>query len=181
MRSGDEEDEMNSAEIQDTAVRNLQRYLRRLSYKIDEIPPVPIDGIFDARTEEALLAFQRAYGLSPTGRADRETFALLFAEYSRLSEEEDRVERIDLFPKSPQNYVSALGEESAFILVLQWLLSELSVHYDSFSELTPSGLFDEETSAAVREFQRLHAIEETGLVDRNTWNRIAREYERFAT
>ncbi|MBO5938479.1 MAG: peptidoglycan-binding protein [Clostridia bacterium] len=160
----------------DTAVRNLQRYLRRLSFEENAILPVPIDGIFDTRTEEALMEFQRMYELPVTGRADRGTWDLLFAEYLRLSEEEDRIEAIDLFPKVPPNYVTTLGEESAFILLLQWLLSELLVIYDTLPEFARSGRFDQPTSDAVREFQRIQRIEETGLVDRNTWNRIAREY-----
>ena len=32
------------------AIRNLQRYLRRISYEDNRISPVPIDGIFDDRT-----------------------------------------------------------------------------------------------------------------------------------
>ena len=172
---------MTQNEINSTAVRNLQRYLRRLSYNNESIRPVPIDGIFDTETEEALLEFRRAYGLAPTGRADLEVWELLYAEYLRLSEEEDRVERIDFFPKSPENYVTALGEESAFVLLVQFLLSELRIVYDTLPEFSQTGRFDESTSLAVREFQRLNSIEETGLVDRNTWNRIAREYELWAT
>ncbi len=160
----------------DTAVRNLQRYLRRLSLEDNDILPVPIDGIFDTATEEALTEFQRMSSLPVTGRADRATWDALFAEYLRLSEEEDRVEAIDLFPKTPPNYVTTIGEESAFILLLQWLLSELFVIYDTLPDFSKNGRFDAATSDAVREFQRMQGIPETGLVDRNTWNRIAKEY-----
>ena len=172
---------MNRSENNDTAVRNLQRYLRRLSYEDNAILPIPIDGIFDTRTEEALIEFQRAYGLDATGRADKETWDLLFLEYLRLSEEKDRVARVDFFPKTPTNYVTAIGEESAFSLLLQWLLSELSVVYDTLLAPTPNGRFDTQTSEAVLEFQAKNDIEPTGLVDRNTWSRIAEEYERWAT
>ena len=168
-------------EINTIAVRNLQRYLRRLSYENSGIRPVPVDGIFDTETEEALIEFQRAYGLPATGRADRETWELLYAEYTRLSEEEDRVERIDLFPSEPENYTATVGEESAFVLLLQWLLSELSVIYDTLAAVRPTGIYDEATAEAVREFQRQNSIEPTGLVDRTTWNRIAREYEFWAS
>lgn len=171
---------MHPDEINTIAVRNLQRYLRRLSYEDKGIRPVPVDGIFDTETEEALTEFQRAYGLPATGRADRETWELLYAEYTRLTEEEDRVERIDLFPSEPEHYKTTLGEESAFVLLLQWLLSELTAVYDTLPVLTPNGRFDEATSEAVREFQRRNSLEPTGLVDRNTWNRIAREYEFWA-
>lgn len=173
---------MTQSEINDTAVRNLQRYLRRLSYETyegDAIPPVPVDGIFDTRTEEALSAFQRIYGLPVTGRADLVTWELLFAQYLRLSEEDDAV-RVDLFPSTPENYVTTRGEESAFVLLVQWLLSELAVAYDFSVPITPNGVYDEATEAVVREFQALQGLTPTGLVDRRTYRRIARDYEIYA-
>ena len=56
------------------AIRNVQRYLRQLSYTDADIPPVPIDGIFGEATENSLIAFQTKNGLSPSGVADRESF-----------------------------------------------------------------------------------------------------------
>jgi peptidoglycan hydrolase-like protein with peptidoglycan-binding domain len=59
---------------------------------------------------------------------------------------------------------------------LQFLLSELRINYDALPDVKQSGRFDTETSDAVRMFQRIQGIGQTGLVDRNTWNRIAKEY-----
>lgn len=162
------------------AVRNLQRYLRRLSYEDNNLLPIPIDGIFGDRTEEAVLEFQRTYGLPATGRADRRTFELLFAEYERLSRTVDHIEKIDLFPRYPNRYVTSVGEESAFIILLQWILRELSVEYDFPAPFPRSGVMDEDTSRIVQEFQRLHGLAPTGQVDRNTWNHIVREYDRIS-
>ena len=173
---------MNQAEMNSRAVENLQRYLRRLSYETyegDAIPPVPVDGIFDTRTEEALSAFQRIYGLPVTGRADRTTWELLFAEFLRLSDG-DEVVRVDLFPSTPADYVTRRGEQSAFVLLVQWLLSEIEVVYDFLPPVTPSGIYDETTEAAVREFQTIHGLPPTGLLDRRTYNRLIQEYELYA-
>ncbi len=170
---------MTQAEINRTAIENLQRYLRRLSYERSEILSPPVDGIFDTRTEEALSAFQRLYSLPVTGRADRVTWELLFAEYVRLSEL-DEVARVDLFPSTPVGYVAKRGEESAFVLLLQWLLSEITVLYDTLPSVTPSGVYDETTESAVREFQRISGLPPTGELDRRTYNRLIREYEFYA-
>ena len=48
------------------AITNLQRYLRRIGFKNSGGNTVPIDGIFDSATREALMDFQRSAGLSPT-------------------------------------------------------------------------------------------------------------------
>ena len=63
------------------AVRNMQRYLRQLSYTDSDIPPVPIDGIFGEATSNSLIAFQRKNGLAATGVADRESWDALYRNY----------------------------------------------------------------------------------------------------
>ncbi len=161
------------------AVRNLQRYLRRLSYENNDILPVPIDGIFGSRTQEALSAYQRSAALPVTGRADKETWDALFAEYSRLVREKDLRRSPDFFPPVPLDYETSLGERSAFITLLQWMLGELKVIYDTLPEPPLTGIYDDATAAAVLEFQRIHNLPKTGRVNRNVWNRMAEEYNQY--
>ncbi len=165
----------------DTAVRNLQRYLRRLSYEDNNILPIPIDGIFASRTEEALSEFQRMRSLPVTGRADKVTWDALFREYRALQETQDLHYKPDFFPSSPADYVTQQGEKHAFISLLQFMLNELRVVYDSLPPLNLSGVMDIQTSRSVSEFQRINALPITGQVNRATWNRIAEEYTHFVT
>lgn len=164
---------------QRTAVLNLQRYLRRLSYEKNNILAVPVDGIFDTRTEEALSEFQRMNGLPVTGRADRITWDLLFADYQRLTEEQDRRASPDLFPSTPLRYETTPGEEGLFIHVVQLILNECTVLYDALPLIAVTGIFDAETEEAVRIFQQINELEESGRVDRHTWNRMSEEYNRY--
>lgn len=163
------------------AVRNLQRYLRRLSHEDNLILPVPIDGIFASRTRDALMEFQRMAGLPVTGRADRQTWDTLFAQYSQLIRRQDRLLAADLFPRVPTDYVTTPGERGSFISFLQLLLGELTVIYDTLPLPIITGIYDEETADAVRSFQTLHGLPVTGLVDRALWNRIIEEYHQYAT
>ena len=71
------------------AVAELQRYLRALSYKHEELPHVGVDGIFGKETEEAVRAFQALYSLRVTGVADEATFALLYEEYAAFTQENE--------------------------------------------------------------------------------------------
>lgn len=171
---------MEEATTNRDAIRNLQRYLRRLSYEESTIRPVPVDGIFEERTEEALSEFQRLFGLPVTGRADRESFDALFREYERLRRT-DRRASIDFFPATPEGYESRLGERSAFVSLLQFLLGELTLIYDAYEPPAPTGVLDEATEEAIRRFQGIHSLPRTGRVDRQTWNRLSEEYKNYLT
>lgn len=160
----------------DTATRNIQRYLRRISYENGNIPRPPIDGIFDTATEDSLKAFQRIYGLTPTGRADRVTFDTLFRAYLADIEKNQRRESLDVFPKEPRNHVIDIGEESLTVSVLQLLLGELTAIFDTLEFYEATGIYDESTAENVRRFQRLSRLPVTGKVDIITWNRILRDY-----
>ncbi len=165
----------------DTAVRNLQRYLRRLSLEHPSILLVPIDGIFASRTQEALEEFQRMYQLPVTGTADKITWDLLFQEYERLQAEHDQRVFPDFFPKTPPRYETTPEETGFFIELLQWMLLELTTAYDTLSPPDRSGRMDEATSRSVAEFQKIHGLPQTGQVNRRTWNRLSEEYNRYAT
>ena len=160
----------------DTATRNIQRYLRQLSYENESIPRPPIDGIFDTATEESLKAFQNLYALSPTGRADKVTFDTLFEAYLAAMEKTDRRQTLDVFPKTPRDHVIDIGEESLTVSVLQLILGELTAVFDTLEFYEATGIYDESTAENVRSFQRLSRLPITGKVDLKTWNRILRDY-----
>ena len=161
------------------AVRNLQRYLRRLSYEQKTILPPPIDGIFGSRTAEALSEFQRLYGLPVTGQSDRPTHDALVQEYTRLTRDLDERVDPDFFPSSPQDYVTTPGEQNSFIVILQWLINELHVVYDTLPLLALSGMMDDATSDALRIYQQIQGFPITGQLNRSLWNQLARDYNQY--
>ena len=168
------------SEIEKAAVANLQRYLRTLYYFDDALSPTPVDGVFDRATEEAVRRFQREEDLAATGRVDQITWERLFAEYEKRKREEDRRVSPDFFPQNPADYETTLGERNAFISLLQFVLEELRVVYDTLPPFPQNGVFDAESSAAVREFQRIGGLPQSGRVNRNVWNRLAEEYGFYA-
>ena len=162
------------------AIRNLQRYLRRLSFEDDTFPRVPVDGIYESATENAVRAFQAAYGLPETGRVDRATWDRIYDAYLRAERASNRTPVTNFFPKYPEGYEISRGERSLTVSLLQLLLGELSVIYDTLALAEVTGLFDEATEQNVRSFQRASLLPETGRVDLLTWNRILRDYENYA-
>ena len=92
------------------AVRNLQRYLRQISYTDLEIPPVPIDGIFGEATTASLTAFQRKNGLSQSGVADRESWDALYKSYLESVKRFTPPRGFSPFPRVPEGYALSMGE-----------------------------------------------------------------------
>lgn len=76
--------------------------------------------------------------------------------------------------KNPLNYLGAP------ILSLQAMLAVLSKSGIGIPAVIPDGLYGPETARAVTEFQRLHALPETGQTDHTTWNHIVDAFTRLS-
>ena len=116
------------------AIINIQTYLRKLGYTGYGNIPVPIDGIFESVTEEAVIAFQRANGILPTGRVNKTTWDILYTLYSERIEDELEARGVFPFPDTPENYEVTVGSRSALVAVIQILLDELESKYDELTD-----------------------------------------------
>ncbi|MBQ3057311.1 MAG: peptidoglycan-binding protein [Clostridia bacterium] len=160
------------------AIRNLQRYLRQLSYVNSNIPAPPIDGIYDTATREAVRAFQREEGLGDTGVVDDATWELLFKRYEESLRREDAPVPLAQFPRISPGYALREGDENFLVRLVQYALGELDLIYEGFDDVPQTGIYDAQTMDAVRSFQRRHGLAETGEVDRATWDALATTYNR---
>lgn len=159
------------------AIRNLQRYLRQLSYHEPLILAPPIDGIFESDTRRSLQNFQSLYGLPETGVADRETWDVLYAAYRTSITENTPPRAISVFPfLSPEDTRLTLGSNAFSVTVLQHMLRELSVLYSPLLKVEITGIYDDPTYAAVKLFQEKNRLPSNGTTDVSTWNAIADQY-----
>ncbi len=158
------------------AIRNLQKYLRQLGYFDTDMPLVPIDGIFESDTRDALMMFQTKNGLAPTGVADKETWDALFTEYLASLADNAPTVMIDPFPRFPEGYKIVSGDAWFLVDIVQHILEELRVRYDDFENVTRTGVYDAETERAIMDFQRRNSLPETGFTDKATWNELANQY-----
>lgn len=156
-----------------TAVSNLQRYLRALALSEGLFPPPPVDGVFDTATEEALRNFQALYGLSPTGNADLQTWERLYEAYLSSVASSSTPQGVLLFPTHPRGYVFPPFAKGFAIAALQYMLRELKKDYELSFDEKIDGYLGKNTQDAVEEFQRLNGLPLTRGVDLLTWNRIA--------
>ncbi len=157
-------------------VRQLQRYLRTLSYAYPEIPSPPIDGIFDTATRDALIAFQTLAGLSPTGIADYETWRFLYSAYLDALFDASLPTPLPLFPVSPIGNTVKKGDSSFLVAAIQFLIDDISTTYGLPTGLPITGIFDEETERSVKNLQRLFLLPQTGEVNKQLWNYIVGAY-----
>lgn len=87
---------------------------------------------------------------------------------------------IAIIPFPNPDYKTHLGEKSDIVYIIQIILSAVAVVYDDFENIVPSGVFDQETSDAIRRFQELNRLPVTGIVDKQTWNTLANNYNIFS-
>ena len=167
--------------MQSEAIYNLQVYLKQLSYTDPTIQMVPIDGIYDTETRNAVIAFQSNHGLKSDGGVDKITWDAIYAEYLDSIINNSKPLAVNFFPRNTQNQTLHIGDIGFKINLLQYMLRELSIYYGEIFDIDISGIYDIPTENAIKEFQRLNSIFENGYVDLNTWNRITEHYNAITT
>ena len=163
-------------ENEKTAVSNLQRYLRSLYYFDDALSPLPVDGVYDRATREAVQRFQENEELPATGRVDQLTWERLFERYETERAFRASPARIAHFPRVPADYRVTVGEEQFLVRVIQHALQEIALDFTFPAAVPQSGRYDEDTANAVRVLQRVSGLPEDGEVNRATWEELARYY-----
>ena len=167
---------MAANDTRPTAIRNLQTYLRQLSYHDPSITPPPIDGVFDTATEQSLRDFQVSRDLPPTGIADRALWELLYASYRSSLAENSPPVRMEIFPLTPPSATLKIGDRGFPVTALQHMLQELEHKYGALLPVEINGVFDSQTENALLAFQKQNALRPNGIVDRMTWNAVTDQY-----
>ena len=166
---------MTQNDFERDAIENVQRYLRHLAFHDDRIGApgsVPLDGIWESATREALIKFQQSRGLPVTGTVDRATWDILKAEYDASVAQNSPPAMLALFPRYPAGFTIKKGDTGFLVDTVQYLLEQLERLYH-FPNYTASGTFDDPTETYVRDFQHRNLINPTGEVDRETWDAMA--------
>ena len=95
---------MTPNDFERDAILNIQRYLRHLSFHDDSIGEsgsIPLDGIWESDTRDAIINFQKSRSLPVTGTVDRQTWNTLKAEYDRSVAKNSPPATLALFPRYP--------------------------------------------------------------------------------
>ncbi|MBR6535308.1 MAG: peptidoglycan-binding protein [Clostridia bacterium] len=153
----------------------LQYYLRVIGDYYSAVPIIEITGVYDDATVNAVKAFQGIFGLVPDGITGELTWGAVFDAYYGI---------INSLPNdlvaSPQapfsgNYL-ALGSTGEEVSRVQEYLNVIATVYPSISPPLQTGVYSSATEEAVKEFQRLFDLTDTGIIDPITWDELTDQY-----
>ncbi|MCL6585860.1 MAG: N-acetylmuramoyl-L-alanine amidase [Anoxybacillus sp.] len=135
-----------------TFVKEIQQDLIRIGFPL---PKYGADGTFGEETENAVMAFQKKYGLHVDGIIGQETLA-------KLTEVVNQKLRQEPFPLP--NKLLKKGDKGEDVKMVQRALKHLG-----FDPKTIDGVYGEQTEDAVRRFQSMYAaLADDGIYGPNT-------------
>lgn len=161
-------------------IETIQLYLRQLSEYYPEIPQIIPDGVYGPETTAAVKAFQEIFGLPVTGEMDIYTWDLLLFVHNELNKQTAPSEQVQFFPQNIQDQANCQNcflepcDYGNLILILQIMLKEIGKTFSDFNQVELTGYYDLNTTEAVLTFQARNGLEQTGIVNNQTWNRMVR-------
>ena len=143
-------------------VVSLQESLNKLGIKTSA------DGDYGAGTVNSVKEFQGKWGLDRTGKVDSATLAVLNDKLESAG-----LDALDLTPRASirPDTVLALknGKNTADNLAIEQGLRRIGDHFGVDAlKIEPDGKFDDKTESAVKAFQKMAYLPETGIVDKTT-------------
>lgn len=157
----------------------LQRQLNRIGANYPAIPRIPaVNGVFDRPTRNAVMEFQRIFGLNPDGIVGEATWYKIKRIYNgvkRLSElysEGITISEVErLFQRTLR-----LGDTGTSVGVMQYYLDFISQFNNSIPTVVVDSNFGPQTQAALRAFQREYGLVPDGIAGSQTWNKLQEVY-----
>lgn len=158
-------------------VSSLQHMLGELSYAYEQLPFVAVDGEFGEETLEAVMTFQREFSPPVTGRVDQRTWDDIVRHYREWERERAHPRCLTAFPPGP--FRVEPGERDDVMVLAQTLFALLSEVVEEIVPDRADGFHGEASACNTRWLQRVAGMEQTGIMDRFTWNMLTRLYTLF--
>lgn len=147
-------------------VQLVQYYLSAIAVFYNEIPDVSIDGRFGRQLEQAVVSFQKRFGLIQDGVIGQATWNRIFEVYSSLDQE-------IVPPNTPAPYPGRplqQGSSGESVIVIQSALNTVSSQFNVIPVVVVDGIFGSTTRSAVIAFQRQFNLPADGIVGPATWD-----------
>lgn len=157
------------------AVAELQYLIAFIAAFTPTVRPISIDGIFGSNTRGAVEDFQTDAGLPITGVVNEETWNEIYNTYLSFLDSlpEDYFIATTLpYPGAPLR----IGSRGEYVTALQNYLNRISDVYTAIPKITVDGIYGANTANAVRAYQGIFDLEQTGVTASYTWQSIADTY-----
>lgn len=158
-------------------IKNLQHFLRHISYYYNTVPAVIPDGIFSEQTTEAVIGFQKTFNLPVNGVVDLETWNHIQLIYNQINEYEEESWTPQIFPNN--NFSINPSETHNHLYTIQAMLYLLSTIFNNIGTLNINGTHDEPSVAVVKALQKQCGLTPSGIIDKKTFNMISSLYNSF--
>lgn len=173
----DVKSELLERELLAQPVRGLQYMLRRLSQVYDFLPEVTPNGKYDERTLESVMLFQRELHPPVTGVVDRGTWEAIYSQWQKAEQNISHPQTVRAFPAGGCKVEP--GSSRDFMAVPQAMFMVLAHHFQGLSDAPVDGIHGPDTVQNVRWVQRAAGLQDTGVMNQQTWNILCRLYEVF--
>lgn len=160
-------------------VRIIKQQLNRIGKNYPAIPAIPdTTGAFDINTENAVKEFQKIFNLTPDGIVGKATWYKIKQIYSGVKGLSELISEGISISEAQRQYPERLqlGDSGIGVSTLQYFLTFLGFFFEDLPPISINGVFDNATRDAVFTFQNKYALPVTGVVDRDTWNKILEVY-----
>ena len=166
-------------------VKILQRQLTRIVKDYPFMGQPTTDGIFGAKTESTVKAFQKQFRLTADGVVGRATWykiSYIYASVKDLAELTSEGEK----PTGDQDTINGAGypgsplrrgDRGNSVTQIQFWLQQLSEFTPGLFDLSVDGVFGSGTEKAVIAFQEKNGLMADGIVGRTTWQLLYARYQ----
>ena len=161
----------------------LQNFFYVISQVEPEVPRLNPDGIYTEETAEAVRVFQKKImgRPDPDGRVDYETWRQLVSHYHAAEARLREPRTVSPFRIALKNGVLSPGDKCDLVLMIKLMMNTLALEYRCAENVPLTEEYDEALTDAIRQFQVVHGLPETGAVDRATWDRLAMAYDQLTS
>ena len=109
---------------------------------------------------------------------DYTTWQLLHAIHKAQEESFQLARAVYLLPRN-EEFTIVPNTKDDVVYVIQYMLNVIGQEIDGIGKIEYSGIYDSATENAVKIFQQKSLTEPNGILDPNTFNLLAYEYERI--
>ena len=156
-------------------IHNIQRALRRISYKYENVPKIVTDGVYGPQTTAAVKAFQKEFDLPQTGEVNNEVWDKIMEIYELVLEEYAEGKSLEVFP-SPA-FTLNVGDTNEIVPVVLAVISGATKRFSNFLPMEITDVYTQNDSENVKIFQGLSGLPQTGILNKTTWDMFAALFE----